>query len=77
MDASCCVDMTRDDTCPGTWHKITSPRRLCVGYRSGCNSAVFSVRGVSYKHICGQSKVYQKGNTNAFSLLKQSSDDIC
>ena len=26
------VDMNQDDTCPGTWHKITSPRRLYLGY---------------------------------------------
>ena len=25
------VDMNRDDKCPGTWHKITTPRRLCLG----------------------------------------------
>jgi len=66
------VDMTRDDTCPGTWHKITSPRKLCLGYIPRCNSAVFSVKGASYEHVCGQAKAYQKGNTNAFRHNKQS-----
>ena len=60
------VDMNRDDSCPGTWHKITTPRRLCLGYVAGCASASFYMRGVSYEHICGQAKAYQKGNPNAF-----------
>ena len=25
------VDMNRDESCPGTWNKITTPRRLCLG----------------------------------------------
>ena len=25
------VDMNRDDSCPGTWQKITSPKMLCLG----------------------------------------------
>ena len=69
------VDMTGDDTCPGTWHKITSPRRLCLGYGIGCNPAQFNVKGVNYEHICGQAKAYQKGNVNAFQSRKQSTDD--
>ena len=60
------VDMNRDDSCPGTWHKITTPRRLCLGYVAGCASAHFDVKGVSYEHICGEAKGYQKGNPNAF-----------
>ena len=31
-----------------------------------CTSAHFDVKGVSYEHICGQAKGYQKGNMNAF-----------
>ena len=30
------VDMNRDDSCIGTWHKITTPRRLCLGYVPSC-----------------------------------------
>ena len=33
------VDMNQDDTCLGAWHKITSPRKLCLGYIAGCTSA--------------------------------------
>ena len=69
------VDMTRDDTCPGTWHKTTFLRRLCLVYGIGCNPAQFNVEGVSYEHIYGQSKAYQKGNMNAFHSRKQSTDD--
>ena len=60
------VDMNRDDTCPGSWHKITSPKRLCLGYVAGCTSAHFFAKGVSYEHICGQAKSYQKGTTDGF-----------
>ena len=70
------VDMNRDDTCPGTWHKITSPRRLCLGYIAGCASAHFDVKGVSYEHICGQAKGYQKGNPNAFANESPSIDSV-
>ena len=69
------VDMNRDDSCPGTWHKITYPKRLCLGYvGTGCASAHFDVKGVSYEHICGQVKGYQKGNPNAFAPKSQSID---
>ena len=61
------VDMNRDESYPGTWHKITSPRRLCLGYVPRCTSAHFNVKGVSYEHICDQAKGYQKGNPNAFN----------
>jgi len=64
------VDMSRDDSCPGTWHKITTPRRLCLGYTTGCASAPFYVKGVDYQHICGQGKGYQKGSTDAFVSKK-------
>ena len=70
------VDMNRDDSCPGTWQKITTPRRLCLGYvGAGCASAHFHMKGVGYEHICGQAKGYQKGNTNAFAAKLQSIDD--
>jgi len=68
------VDMNRDDSCPGTWHKITTPRRLCLGNVAGCASAQYYVKGVSYEYICGQIKAYQKGSTDAFHQT-QSIDD--
>ena len=61
------VDMNRDNSCPGTWQMITTPRRLCLGLITvGCASAQFYVKGVDYEHICGQAKGYQKGGVDSF-----------
>ena len=71
------VDMNRDDSCPGTWQKITNPRKLCLGLSSGgCASASFYVKGISYDNICGQAKAYQKGSPDGFSTKLQSIDGI-
>ena len=71
------VDMNRDDSCPGTWRKITNPKKLCLGLSSaGCATANFDVKGVSYDNICGQVKAYQKGSTDAFERKIQSIDDF-
>ena len=70
------VDMNRDERCPGTWHLVTYPRRLCLGYVPRCASAHFDVKGVSYEHICGQAKGYQKGNMNAFHYKRPSVESI-
>jgi len=70
------VDMNRDDSCPGIWNKINTPRRLCIGYSIGCVPANFNVKGVSYEHICGQAKAYQKGDTNAFHNTISSLDSM-
>ena len=71
------VDMNRDDSCPGTWQKITNPRKLCLGLSSaGCASANFNVKGISYDNICGQAKAYQKGSPDAFYTKLQSIDGI-
>ena len=71
------VDMNRDDTCPGGWHKIETPRRLCIG-ETGCVPAQFCVNGYNYQHICGQVKGYQKGQPDAFhsGSRSRSVDDI-
>ena len=61
------VNMAQDNSCPGTWQMITSPRNLCAGgVNRGCDSAHFNTRGVSFQHICGQTKSYQKGQPDAF-----------
>ena len=61
------VNMTQDDSCPGTWWMITSPIKLCVGgVNAGCDSAHFNTKGVKFQHICGQTKSYQKGFPDAF-----------
>ena len=69
------VDMNQNDSCPGTWHKIYTPRRLCLGLiTAGCASAHFYVKGVSYDQICGQAKGYQKGGVDAFQVKMESID---
>ena len=61
------VNMVHDNSCPGTWRMLTSPKKLCIsGVNSGCESAHFKTRGVSFQHICGRTKAYQKGNPDAF-----------
>ena len=70
------VDMNRPDNCPATWHKITAPRRLCLGsVAAGCAPAHFYMMGVNYEHICGQVKAYQKGHMDAFRNKIPSIDD--
>ena len=66
------VDMNQDASCPGTWHNITIPQNLCLGYKIGCNTVTFNVSGVRYEHVCGQAKAYQKGITGAFYSKLQS-----
>ena len=61
------VNMAQDNSCPGAWRIITSLRKLCVGgVKAGCDSAHFHTGGVSFQHICGQAKAYQKGWPDAF-----------
>ena len=68
------VDMNRDENCSGTWHTITTPRRLCIGYVAGCASTHFYMKGVSYEHICGQVKGYQKDYPDGYHEGSQSID---
>ena len=72
------VDMNQDKKCPGTWHTITSPKRLCLGLvaSAGCASTHFYMKGISYEHICGQARGYQKGTPDAFQPDSQSIDGI-
>ena len=70
------VDMNRDNTCPGSWQYIINPRKLCQGDVAGCSSAQFSAKGISYDHICGQVKAYQKGHMDAFYADSPSIDDV-
>jgi len=37
------VDMNRDDSCPGKWHIVATPRRLCTVHVHGCTSVHFYV----------------------------------
>ena len=64
------VDMNRDESCPGTWQNITTPRRLCQGNDAGCSSAHFYMNEITYEHICGQVIGYQKGSPSAFEYRR-------
>ena len=71
------VNMAQDNSCPGTWRMISSPRKFCVGgVNAGCDSAHFNTRGISFQHICGQTKSYQKGSPDAFLGGKLGINDI-
>ena len=71
------VDMNRDDSCPGTWNLVTTPRRLCLGsHAAGCASTHFFAKGITYEHICGQAKGYQIGTPNGFGPKKPSLDNV-
>ena len=70
------VDMNRDDSCPGTWHRFsTLSKRLCIGYTAGCSSAYFYAKGYTYDTICGQARAYQRGSPDAFSNFHKHSFD--
>ena len=68
------VDMSKDDTCPGSWQYVISPKKFCQGNVAGCTSAHFSAKGISYDQICGQAKAYQKGHMDAFDAESPSID---
>ena len=58
-----------DQQCPGDWTlqiRSTEPRRQCEIHRTGCSSAVFNTFGISYSHVCGRVRGYQKSGTTAF-----------
>ena len=69
------VDMNKDTTCPVGWQTISVPRRLCIGSTArGCASAHFTTYGLTFEHICGHTKSYQKGVPDGFRGSGQSID---
>ena len=54
------VDMNRDERCPGTWHLVNYPRRLCLGYVLRCASTHFDVKGVSMSISVAKPKAIRK-----------------
>lgn len=66
------IDMTvANNPCPaGFTERVrdTAPKRLCVADDTGpgCFSSMFSVRGISYGHVCGRIIGYQNSTPNAF-----------
>ena len=70
------VDMNRDESCPGTWQNVTTPRRLCQGNDAGCSSGHFYMNEITYEHIYGQVVGYQKGSPDAFEYRRSSLDSV-
>jgi len=53
--------------CPPNWNLTTTPVRGCGrSTGNGCDSAVFSSKGLPYSRVCGRVNVYQKGSTDGF-----------
>ena len=63
------INISAGDDCPTGWNKssyngVSFCRALNDG--KGCYSTIFSTNGVSYQHVCGRARGYQKGSTDAF-----------
>ena len=63
------INISAGDDCPTNWtkscHNGTSFCRAPSDGR-GCYSTFFSTNGMSYQHVCGRARGYQKGSTDAF-----------
>ena len=63
------INISAGDDCPTRWNKrsyngvsfCTAPSDVL-----GCYSTLFSTNAVSYQHVCGRARGYQKGSTDAF-----------
>ena len=63
------VNISAGDDCPTGWSKSTyNGVSFCRGpiNNSGCYSVIFPTNGVSYQHVCGRARGYQKGSPDAF-----------
>ena len=66
------IDISAGDDCPTGWIKssyngVSFCRAPSDG--GGCYSTFFSTNGVSYQHVCGRARGYQKGLPEAFHNL--------
>ena len=63
------VNISAGDDCPTGWLKSSyNGIGFCRAPSNddGCYSTFFSTNGVSYQHVCGRARGYQKGSTDAF-----------
>ena len=69
------LDMTNSShQCPpGTRLRSDLSKRLCGIDQDGpgCTSAIFTVHGVEYRHVCGKSIAYQDASPDAFRSKSQ------
>ena len=63
------INISAGDNCPTGWLKSShNGVSFCraPSDNAGCYSTFFSTNGVSYQHVCGRARGYQKGTTDAF-----------
>ena len=71
------IDISAGDDCPTGWMKSSYNNiSFCraPSDNNGCYSTFFSTNGVSYQHVCGRARGYQKGSPDAFRYSTQSID---
>ena len=71
------INISAGDDCPTGWNKSShNSTSFCRAPSDnvGCYSTFFSTNGVSYQHVCGRARGYQKGTTDAFQFNGRSID---
>ena len=73
------IDISAGDNCPTGWLKSSyNGTSFCraPSDSSGCYSTFFSTNGVSYQHVCGRARGYQKGSPDAFRYNTRLIDNV-
>ena len=63
------INISAGDDCPTGWRKSSNNNvSFCIAPNddAGCYSTFFSTNGMSYQHVCGRARGYQKGIPDAF-----------
>ena len=63
------INISAGDDCPTGWNKSSyNGVSFCRAPNDnrGCYSTFFSTNGMSYQHVCGRARGYQKGAPDAF-----------
>ena len=71
------INISAGDDCPTGWNKSShNGTSFCraPSDNAGCYSTFFSNNGVSYQHVCGRARGYEKGTTDAFQHNGRSID---
>ena len=69
------INISAGDNCPTEWNKSSyNGVSFCraPSDNAGCYSTFFSTNGVSYQHVCGRARGYQKGGTDGFFFNTES-----
>ena len=71
------INISAGDNCPTGWNKSSyNGVSFCRAPSDshGCYPTLFSTNGVSYKHVCGRARGYQKGAPDGFDQNGQPID---